>query len=315
MTHRPISPSLSAAVFCAAILVSTLAHASTPQAAPVPRQTPAAPVALQAVPNQPPAALPDDTQDATLTRARLEELLNRCPPALGRVLKLDPSLLSSQAYLAPYPALAGFLANHLEIARDPQYFLADISGGGWPYRPDPREAAVNLWRDMMQMVSIMVVLSIVAAAIVWLIKALIDHRRWLRLSKVQVEVHNKLLDRFSTNEELLAYVQSPAGRRLLESAPAALEATPREIGAGIRRILWAVQAGLVLATAGGGLLFVSGRVVADVREPFFAFGAVIVSIGIGFVLSAIVSYALSRRLGLLEPAKTPGERSSTAPGA
>ena len=45
------------------------------------------------------------------------------------------------------------------------------------------------------------------------------HRRWSRLSKIQTDVHNKLLDRFTSNEDLLAYIQTPVGRKFLESAP------------------------------------------------------------------------------------------------
>ena len=51
----------------------------------------------------------------------------------------------------------------------------------------------------------------IASGVIWLIKTLIEHRRWSRLSKIQTDVHNKLLDRFSANEDLLAYIQTPAG--------------------------------------------------------------------------------------------------------
>ena len=55
--------------------------------------------------------------------------------------------------------------------------------------------------------------------LIWLVRAVIQHRRWLKVSNIQSEVHLKLMDRMTTNEELLAYIQSPAGRRFLESAP------------------------------------------------------------------------------------------------
>jgi len=38
-------------------------------------------------------------------------------------------------------------------------------------------------------------------------------------AKVQAEAHTKLLDRLTSNDELLAYVQSSAGSRFLQSAP------------------------------------------------------------------------------------------------
>ncbi len=247
-----------------------------------------------------------DSQDAQRTREELDELLKRYPPTLGRVLKLDPMLLENPAYLSPYPGLTAFLAQHPEVARSPRFFLANVDATDF-YRtaPDRETEANRMWQRMMAGLVMFLVFIIVTVTLAWLIKTLIDYRRWHRLSKVQAEVHTKLLDRFSANEDLLAYVQSAAGRRFLESAPIALDAGGLAVGAPLRRILWAVEAGLVLAAGGVGLNFVSGRVVADVREPLFVIGVLALSLGAGFVLSAIVSYILSKRLGLFE--RPPGQ--------
>jgi hypothetical protein len=54
--------------------------------------------------------------------------------------------------------------------------------------------------------------------------------------EIQTDAHNnKLLDRLTANEELITYVQSPAGQRFLESAPISMEG-PRAIAAPIGRI-------------------------------------------------------------------------------
>ena len=52
-----------------------------------------------------------------------------------------------------------------------------------------------------------------ASIFIWLIKTLVDYRRWLRLTKIQTEAHTKLLDRLTSNDDLRAYIQSPSGRR------------------------------------------------------------------------------------------------------
>ncbi len=65
---------------------------------------------------------------------------------------------------------------------------------------------------------------IFVSLLVWVVRTVVDHRRWLRQSRVQVEVHTKLLDRLTSNEDLLAYAQTPAGSRFLESAPLELGA-------------------------------------------------------------------------------------------
>jgi ABC-type Fe3+-siderophore transport system permease subunit len=114
-------------------------------------------------------------------------------------------------------------------------------------------------------------------------------------------VHNKLLDRFAANEDLLKYVNTPAGRHFLESAPIQLD-TPRALFAPISRVLWSVQVGIVLAAAGVGMQLVSWSVTdKDVSQPLSAMGILGITIGAGFIVSAVVSYMLSRRLGLWQP--------------
>ena len=93
---------------------------------PAPPLTPP-PVSAQAQPAQG-AAPAQSEQDARDTRQELQRVLDRYPPALGRVLKMDPSLLNNQAYLATYPALGAFLAAHPEVGHNPAYFLAHIEG-------------------------------------------------------------------------------------------------------------------------------------------------------------------------------------------
>jgi hypothetical protein len=236
-------------------------------------------------------------QNAEETRGKLKSLLEACPPTVGRVLKTDPTLISNQAYLAPYPALASFLSAHPEIGRDPRYFFESV----WDYsRPDPRQQAIDLWEGMITGVAVFLVFVVITAAIVWLIRSVIDYRRWRQQSKMQLEVHNKLVDRITGSQELLAYVESPAGMRLLQSPPILMDAGPLDASLPVRRVLWAIQAGLVLVAGGAGLLFVSGRVVEDVQQPLFALGAVLVFVGTGFIVSAAASYGLTRRLGLLD---------------
>ena len=90
--------------------------------------------------------------------------------------------------------------------------------------------------------------------LVWLIRTIIDYRRWNRLSKVQTDVHTKLLDRFTANNDLLAYIQSPAGSKFLESSPIKLDAWSAERGCAARWADSLVGArGLVLVAGGIGL--------------------------------------------------------------
>jgi hypothetical protein len=272
-------------------------------AAPSPVHAAQAPSRAQATPTAKGGERADATQvvledaDAGQTREQFHRLLERYPPGVGRVLKLDPSLMTNGSYLATYPALADFLNRNPTVAHNPSYFLENVNipGEGWR---DTRSASERMWNEILSGVAALTVMIVVTGTLIWLVQTVIDYRRWNRLSKIQTEVHTKILDRFGSNEEILKYIQTPAGQRFLESAPIPLEQGPRRIAAPISRILWSVQAGAVLAVVGFGLMFVSTRVVEDVSPGVFAAGVLALSLGIGFALSAVIAFVLSRRLGL-----------------
>jgi len=136
--------------------------------------------------------------------------------------------------------------------------------------------------------------------VIWIIRTFVDSRRWNRLARVQAEAHTKLLDRFTSNEDLLAYIQSPAGAKFLEAAPISLDAGPRSVAAPMGRILWSVQGGVVLIAAGIGLAMIRVPSGQD-GTPLQALSILAIALGVGFLVSAVVSYFISWRLGLIEP--------------
>jgi hypothetical protein len=248
-----------------------------------------------------PAAPIVEARNADETREQLYELLHRYPPALGRVLKLDPSLLTNQSYLAPYPALASFLAAHPDVARTPAYFLerVDTPDGSW--RPaDARTQILGFWKDVYSDIGAFLIFLTITFSLIWLIRTLLDWRRWTRMARSQADVHAKLLERFSTNEDLLAYIQTPVGRRFLESGPVLAESGPRPLGAPVSRILWSFQAGVVLAMAGLGLLFASRLVAWEVGQGFNVLAVLAMALGVGFILAGVAAWLISRRMGLFE---------------
>ncbi len=140
--------------------------------------------------------------------------------------------------------------------------------------------------------------------IAWLARSAIEHRRWLRATKIQTDAHNKIVDRLSSNEDLLAYMQSPTGQRFLTASlgvPSATEAAPAIIAAPFNRILWSIQAGIVLAAAGIGLLFAKNGTIEEVAQTLQVVSILTIALGIGFIASAFASYAMSRQLGLVQP--------------
>jgi hypothetical protein len=294
---------LGAAGFAAlfAVVASGSALAQEAQQPREPRQL-RAPRGLVEAPRAP---APAYDANAPETQQRLQQLLQQYPPSLGRVMALDPTLLTNESYLETYPALAQFLTQHPEIAHNPGYFLGQFREGG-PQRydwNDPKVVAIREVGEMMGGVAALIVFLTVVATISWIIRTVIEHRKWQRMSKTHVETHTRLMERLTSNEDLIAYMQSPAGQRFLNAAPIPVDGTPRMLSAPVGRILLSVQAGVVVAFLGAALIFASGRFAgnetfSEAELPLFAMGAAAIAIGAGFFISSFMAYGLSRRLGL-----------------
>jgi hypothetical protein len=245
------------------------------------------------------AQAPVDEQSARKARDRLHQILDQYPPSVAQVLRLDPSLLTKPDYLAPYPTLAAYLAQHPEVAHNPVFFLGGPGGG--PQYSDMRSRAASAVESIFIGLEVLIGVIFAIGTIAWLIRSAIDHRRWLRAMKIQTDTHTKIVDRLASNEDLLAYMQSAAGQRFLTSSPIAppMDHFSPPMSAPFNRILWSVQAGVVLTTAGAGLWLAKTGVFDEAAQAMQVVAILTMALGIGFVLSALASYALSRQLGLV----------------
>jgi hypothetical protein len=229
--------------------------------------------------------------------------LVKYPPEVGRILKMDPTMLLNQQYLAQYPALQQFLTAHPEVARNPAFYLAFVQQySDYTAPDDPGSRTRRMWENIFEAISVFAVVVFISGMVMWLIRTVLNHRRWLRTFRVQSDVHTKLLDRFAGTSELLAYIETPPGQRFLQGAPLPVEAPyDRQMGAPLSRILWAVQAGIVLGIGGLAFQYVSGRVDPEVGPGFWVLGVIATALGVGFILAGAFSFVMSRRLGLLDP--------------
>jgi hypothetical protein len=252
-----------------------------------------------------------ERHDSRATRDDWSALLERHPREVGVMLKLDPTLFQNEAWMSSYPALREFIAAHPEVARNSSYYLERV----WiPGDEAPEPAAVRTTRQMMEGIQIFAVMLTIIAAFAWLIRTLLEHRRWSRVSRVQTEIYNKLLDRFTSHEDLMRYVQSEAGKSFIQSAisPISTGNTPA-VAAPVGRILWSAQAGIVLVMIGFGLQYVSGRLHADITGSVSTLGILTLCAGLGFAFSAVAAWIVSRRLGILPP--PPPESGETEVGS
>ncbi len=282
-----------------ATLGITLLATTVLAAQPAPPAAPAAPGATTPIYQAP--------VDADTTREQLQELLRQFPPVVGEVLRRDNSLLTHADYIAPYPQLVAFLQQHPEVVRNPTYFFGSYD---YAQRRQPMAPEMEALEGLMGGLAAFLAVGMFIGVVAWLVRSVMQHRKWLRQSKVQTEVHVKLMDRLTSNDELMAYVQSPAGRRFLEAAPLPPESDAPRLGAPVGPIIWAVMAGVVLATLGGGFRLAAASVTVDAQPAFAVIGVILLSLGTGFMLASLVAYLVSARLGLFPKAEANPDLSS-----
>jgi hypothetical protein len=255
------------------------------------------------------APAPSDS-DVAATQTKLIRLL-RLSPTLTTVVSHDPSLLSNQDYVAHNnPQLAAFLAEHPEVARNPEYYLFThlnhengqpdeaLERAVWPdvYRSQGQPSSFErIWSDMVPLIAFAFGLT----AIFVLARMFVENRRWSRIFKLQSDVHGKLIDKFTNNQELAAYMETEAGRKFLEAAPIPIGIEEgRRMPSAVARVLTPLQAGIVMVLLGIGLLSLR-HAGPDMDTPLLFFGTVVLMPGIGFIISAGVSWLLAARLGLM----------------
>jgi hypothetical protein len=260
----------------------------------------------QAQPGQLPA-LPAslDQRRAEEVRDELRRTMEQYPPTLGRFLVLDPSLMTNVDYMSTYPVLAAFFQTHPEVPRHPDYFLSFIGERGWsePRTIDDelRQQGMNMQREMVSGLGVAAVFLGLGFAVFSLVRLFVNHRRWIRATRLQSELNNRLFERMGSNEQLLAYLQSQAGQQLM-ATPVVID-QPAAIAAPFSRILWAVQAGIVLISGGAGFLVIRRYVIEEASEALLTVGVLAIALGVGFALASVASYLLSQRFGLLETSR------------
>lgn len=136
-----------------------------------------------------------------------------------------------------------------------------------------------------------VIVAVVVAWIAWLV-----YRRSLRAAEERARdyaVMERILDRFTSNDELMAFVRSEEGRLLLYGRTVA--ANPR------RAVLRFVQAGIVVVSLGAAFLANALRLSGEsdinfVRkvEDLRYWGTAAVALGIGLLITAAVSHRMIR---------------------
>jgi len=299
-----VALTLASSLILPLALFATLAAAQTsPVAAPHANVAKTTPVASD--------------KDVAATQEELIRLLQQSP-TLTTVVARDPSLLANLDYVRRNnPQLAQYLENHPEVVLNPDFYLfthLNVEGGQryqalehevWPNLPEMREGR-RLSEELASDVAPAMVFIGVLSAVLWLTRVFVENRRWSRIFKLQTEVHSKLIDRFSGSDELLSYMGTEAGKRFLEAAPIPIDFEPQQrVPNAVARVLTPLQIGIVLVLLGCGFL-VLRHAEADMRIPMMVLGTIFLMPGLGFILSAGVTWLLAGRLGLIPEGNSSG---------
>jgi hypothetical protein len=241
--------------------------------------------------------------------------LLRVSPQLANVVSSDPSLLSNVDYVSrSNPELAQFLTQHPEVTRNPSFYLFQElrQPGQKDYDIlEPKEGFERHDRDtrpisdrLLQDIAPLVALAIFALATMWLVRLLMESRRWKRVFTEQSAIHGKLIDKMANSQELLGYMETDAGKRFLEVTPITTEAASQRMPNVVSRILSTTQVGVVLTLLGAGLLGLRNSV-GDGGTAMLVLGVVALMPGLGLMLSAGLTWVMARKLSLLGDGPAP----------
>jgi len=129
----------------------------------------------------------------------------------------------------------------------------------------------------------------------WVTWVIANNVRRARTTRIRAEVQTKMLDRFGNSQELLAYLQTDAGKQFLESS------TPEPAPNPFSRILIALQAGVILLLLGLSLLLLrTTQTDPDTLQALLFLGTPASAIGLGFIGAGSLSYLLSKNWGLFD---------------
>jgi hypothetical protein len=151
-------------------------------------------------------------------------------------------------------------------------------------------------RQLIGDVAAFAVFVLLLGGLMWLVRTIMENRRWNRVASIQTDMHTKLLEKMASSQELLAYMETEAGKRFLESSPFEIE-TRTNPTFPIGRILLSAQAGVVILFVGAASIWLENRLPDD-AQGLLVFGTLAMAVGFGLLISAVVAYSVSRHFGL-----------------
>jgi hypothetical protein len=130
------------------------------------------------------------------------------------------------------------------------------------------------------------------ALIAWIAFVLVDGKRRREQLKITSEFNAKILEKMGSTAEFGAFLETEGGRRFMKLLT--IEGPSAKT-----RMLGATQTGIVCTSVGMAMLILGG-IFYYLRDGLWVIGGIVTACGIGFIVSTLASYRLSKTLGLLD---------------
>ena len=153
----------------------------------------------------------------------------------------------------------------------------------------------------MEIVAPMMVLMVFAITIGTIFRSHFVNKRLRESAKAYADIQTRLIDKFGDAAEVVRYLESDGGQKLLAGASSGKDS-------GRARILDGLQTGIISILGGVGLIAARGVSDAKVGEVMQVLGLIALLIGAGFVISALVSQSLLKSWGLFGERKSEADR-------
>jgi len=124
----------------------------------------------------------------------------------------------------------------------------------------------------------------------WFVNTFLQWRRF----KFRIQLHQRLMEKFNNAEELGAFLSTENGSKLLGSIEKSEKISPTR-----ERLLSSITKAVVLAFLGGAFFLISNTYTIEESQVFGAFGIIAIALGLGFAVSTLISFKLSKDWGII----------------
>jgi len=136
---------------------------------------------------------------------------------------------------------------------------------------------------------------LVAFTICFIVWVVFSSVRRYGIARTKASLQEKVLQRIDSSDALASLAANEPGRRFLES----ITVEENKVSSPYGRILFGIQAGLVLIFFGIAMLFIHHHIDTYGNPGFIIIGTGAIGLGLGFLTASAASLFVSRKLGLI----------------